>query len=257
MGIIERVFMRHGFSLVELSIVLVILGLLTGGILTGQNLIRAAELRSVTTQMQRYQSSIYTFRDKYLALPGDMRNATDFWGSAGGNGTDNTCWAAQTKETPETCNGNGNGLVEGGIDRNIRENFLFWKHLSNSGLIEGSYLGRSTLGVTFGDCGERGTDCPASKLGNGVVRFNRVSTFEVPLHVFNFTTPESTTGPFAVDEAWGVDTKLDDGMPNTGKVRAGGHGSVSCRTVDDLADPAIAYDLASTNAACNMMIVAF
>ena len=72
--------MRSGFSLVELSIVLVILGLLTGGILAGQNLIRAAELRSVTTQFQNYHAAVMTFRDKYFALPGDMANAEDFWG---------------------------------------------------------------------------------------------------------------------------------------------------------------------------------
>ena len=48
--------MKQGFSLVELSIVLVILGLLTGGILAGQNLIRAAELRAVTTQINNFSS---------------------------------------------------------------------------------------------------------------------------------------------------------------------------------------------------------
>ena len=72
---------KQGFSLVELSIVLVILGLLTGGILTGQSLIRAAELRSVTTEFQKYQTAMMTFRDRYMALPGDMRNATAFLGS--------------------------------------------------------------------------------------------------------------------------------------------------------------------------------
>lgn len=69
----------RGFSLVELSIVLVILGLLTGGILAGQSLIRASELRSVSTELQRYSSAIYSFRDQYMALPGDMLNATSFW----------------------------------------------------------------------------------------------------------------------------------------------------------------------------------
>jgi prepilin-type N-terminal cleavage/methylation domain-containing protein len=64
-----RVSDRRGFSLVELSIVLVILGLLTGGILTGQNLIRAAELRSAVTELQRHQASTQSFRDKYFAIP--------------------------------------------------------------------------------------------------------------------------------------------------------------------------------------------
>jgi len=78
---------KTAFSLVELSIVLVILGLLTGGVLTGQNLIRAAELRAVTTEFNAYQTAANTFKDKYFAIPGDMTNATDFWGSAGGDGT--------------------------------------------------------------------------------------------------------------------------------------------------------------------------
>ena len=77
--------MRLAFSLVELSIVLVILGLLTGGILTGQSLIRAAEMRSIVTELQRYQTAARSFQDKYFALPGDMRNATDFWGAPGNN----------------------------------------------------------------------------------------------------------------------------------------------------------------------------
>ncbi|PZP83692.1 MAG: type II secretion system protein, partial [Azospirillum brasilense] len=57
----------HGFSLVELSIVLVILGLLTGGILGGQSLIRAAELRTISTDANRYITAAQTFRDKYFA----------------------------------------------------------------------------------------------------------------------------------------------------------------------------------------------
>jgi prepilin-type N-terminal cleavage/methylation domain-containing protein len=61
--------MKAAFSLVELSIVLVILGLLTGGILTGQNLIRAAELRAVVTEFNRYQTAVRTFEDKYSPFP--------------------------------------------------------------------------------------------------------------------------------------------------------------------------------------------
>ena len=76
----------QGFSLVELSIVLVILGLLTGGILAGQSLIRASELRAATAEYQRYATSIQSFRDKYMALPGDMTNATRFWGSVYASG---------------------------------------------------------------------------------------------------------------------------------------------------------------------------
>jgi len=65
-----------GFSLLELSIVLVIIGLIAGGIVAGSSMIRAAELRAVLTELTQYQTATNTFRDKYLGLPGDLRNAT-------------------------------------------------------------------------------------------------------------------------------------------------------------------------------------
>lgn len=100
---------RHnGFSLVELSIVLVILGLLTGGILAGQSLIRASELRSVGNDVGRFYTATQSFRDKYFALPGDMAIATQIWGTQ--DNTPGTC-----KTTPSTtiltCNGDGNGQI--------------------------------------------------------------------------------------------------------------------------------------------------
>ncbi len=64
---------------------LVILGLLTGGILAAQSLIRAAELRSVNTEYNRYITASQAFRDKYFALPGDFSSATRFWSRMNGN----------------------------------------------------------------------------------------------------------------------------------------------------------------------------
>src|ERR1700712_5143764 len=98
---------QHGFSLVELSIVLVILGLLVGGVLSGQSLIRAAELRSVTTEYQRYTTAVGTFRDKYFALPGDMNNAASFgWKDGAGS---------------SVANGDGNGQVNSTGTANTNE----------------------------------------------------------------------------------------------------------------------------------------
>ena len=62
--------LKRAFSLVELSIVLVILGLLVGSVLAGQSLIRAAELRSVATEYNKYVTASRTFRDRYFGLPG-------------------------------------------------------------------------------------------------------------------------------------------------------------------------------------------
>ena len=103
-------YKASGFSLVELSIVLVILGLLVGGVLTGQSLIRAAELRSVTTEYGKYSTAIRAFKDKYFALPGDMTNAIAFWGPA----PDCADTATTAGTGTQTCNGDGNNNIYAG-----------------------------------------------------------------------------------------------------------------------------------------------
>jgi prepilin-type N-terminal cleavage/methylation domain-containing protein len=264
----------YGFSLVELSIVLVILGLLTGGILTGQNLIRAAELRSVITEFQAYQTAAQTFRDKYFALPGDMTNATAFWGiAAGTTGNDATCLAA-VQSTVATCNGDGNGVI-GKYSIIDNEEMLLWKHLANAGLIEGSYSG--TLAPAGGVTSPfvsylthiaPGWNTPLSKVhrahwwaGNRgganvyIQKFygNYVSVSASPyygnaLQLFDTALQpisNSDSGPLQPQEAWGIDKKIDDGRPGSGKVEALRGGSAAdagkCLTH---ADPALAeYDL--------------
>jgi prepilin-type N-terminal cleavage/methylation domain-containing protein len=63
---------EEGFTLVELSIVLVIIGLIIGGVLVGQDMIKAAEIRSTVSQIQSYDTAANTFRDKYEYVPGDV-----------------------------------------------------------------------------------------------------------------------------------------------------------------------------------------
>lgn len=137
------------FSLVELSIVLVILGLLVGGVLSGQSLIRAAELRSVTSEYSKWHSAAHAFRDKYFALPGDMPNATAFWGALDidGNGLGSNCRGESSGLA--TCNGDGDGAIcqSGTCTSQTYEAMLFWKHLANAGLIEGTYSGSFASGT--------------------------------------------------------------------------------------------------------------
>ena len=216
---------KQAFSLVELSIVLVILGLLTGGVLTGQSLIRAAELRSVTTEFQKYQTAVMTFRDKYFAIPGDMKNATDFWGEA--NSTPATCIRTESTDT-KTCNGNGDGEIW--LSTESYEPHRFWQHLANAGLIEGSYTG--TYGASAADA-ILGVNVPQGKLSNGgwYIRTEQAafsgsaSFFDGDYGTRYIFGADGGTGNItqaailSPEEAWNIDTKVDDGKPGRGKVR--------------------------------------
>lgn len=153
------IHLQQAFSLVELSIVLVILGLLTGGILAGQSLIRASELRAVSTESSRYLTAAQTFRDKYFAIPGDMSNATKFWGDDNDVCPD----AAVTNGTPGTCNGNSDGYVREPGTTN--EMMRFWQHLALTGLLEGSYSGVEGSVGNWYDA-TAGVNVPKSKLNN-------------------------------------------------------------------------------------------
>lgn len=218
--------MNRGFSLVELSIVLVILGLLTGGILAGQSLIRAAELRTIPRDMAKYQTAALTFRDKYFALPGDFTKAVDFWGSAAGNATDNfttTCSGTSGTGT-QTCNGNGNGQIDCGLP----ECYRVWQHLTNAGLIEGTYAGIdnvSTPGTLAG------YNAPKAKIGaNAAFGMQWTGPTTLAVNIFDgdymntilyggFITSTSPRGPvIKAEEAWNIDSKIDDGRPAYGMV---------------------------------------
>jgi prepilin-type N-terminal cleavage/methylation domain-containing protein len=105
-----RASYRHGFTLIELSIVLVIIGLIVGGILVGRELIHAAELRGDIREIDKMDAAVNTFRLKYNCLPGDCANATQFLEGA--------------------YNGNGNGLIDTGYTGDL-----------DGGFTDGAFIG--------------------------------------------------------------------------------------------------------------------
>lgn len=256
----------RGFSLVELSIVLVILGLLTGGILSGQSLIRAAEIRSVTTEHQRYLAAVHSFRDRYHALPGDLRNATRFWGAADGT-TGLTAGCVYIKSTgTETCNGNGDGLLYGLSG----EQYRMWQHLANAGLVEGTYTGapQNTMSA-HNRYAAAGINIPASKLSNAAWYAENGGVHDgsgwawpgnhAP-NVFIYGAVEATditeVPILRPQEAWNIDIKLDDGKPALGKIVTS-RTSTNCNNTNVTADAAIAeYNLLSASIACHLIFIA-
>lgn len=249
--------MRHGFSLVELSIVLVILGLLTGGILAGQSLIRAAELRSVTTEFNRYLSATQTFRDKYFALPGDMGNATAFWGKDTTNCNGDTGSAG----IPGTCNGNANGGVGFGP-----ESFRYWQQLALAGLIEGSYTG-VTAGAFAATVSS--ANAPKGKLANSLwwgyeltpdCTGGSCGTYFDGSYGNTYQFGGAVTGGdnynpiLKPEEAWNIDTKMDDGLPVQGKmiIRAAVGGWGACTNATSAASLNATYNFTNTSLACTV-----
>lgn len=220
--------MKRAFSLVELSIVLVILGLLVGGILAGKSLIRASELRSVGSDIQKYKTAFFSFKDRYFAIPGDMANAESVWGTF--YASDTNCRANDSTSTP-TCNGDGDGSIDSQTTRS-REMFRAWQHLANAGLVEGQFTGSSGPAGTYDAV--IGSNVPASKFGK-----NGFSVVGPDMHngggYYANLFPPKPFGHYLIygsyslngltwgngltpEDAWNIDTKLDDGTPGNGSI---------------------------------------
>lgn len=259
---------KQGFSLIELSIVLVILGLLTGGILSGQSLIRAAELRAITSEYQQFETTVHSFRGKYGTIPGDLSNATAFWGSAVGASCQNNQASGNGTGT-NTCNGDGNGYVTHGIHHGSVQNayvemFMFWQHLANAKMIHGTFTGRS--GQHFFDDATIGVNVPTSKFSGGGWSIlddilpehqadNNSNTYTT-----NHTYPMIFGGQRSAwelyeplltpEEAWNIDSKMDDGIGIQGNVVMELQYNDACRTYHTTPHT---YDLARSEKICTLI----
>ena len=257
--------MRQGFSLVELSIVLVILGLLIGGVLTGQNLIKAAELRSISKEVESYATAANIFREKYLGLPGDITNATSFWG-------DNNTYcadAAIANGTPGTCNGNNNGqIANAAAASSTGETFQFWNQLALAGLLEGTFTGISGSGGVYHST--LGTNIPRSRYTSAGWSAIWIGAFAGDTQAFAYdygnayefgalTVNSRTVAPvLRPEEAWNLDTKMDDGKPAQGKIIARFWNN-TCSAADDGGsannDLVASYRLTDSTAQCGLYFV--
>lgn len=212
-----------GFTLIELAIVLAIIALLAGGILASQSMIRAAELRNITVESQRYIDAIGVFRDKYASLPGDMPDATAVWAAAA------ACPSVAASAAAGVCNGDGNAQIQS-TATSSNEIFGFWEHLASAGLIEGSYTGAPNSSTASANVASFGVNVPASKFGNAGWSVFFLSTVAVSNniyydgsygHVLFLGSNNSSEPPAPVlepDEALNIDQKIDDGFPAIGTV---------------------------------------
>lgn len=180
---------QSGFTLVEIAIVLVIVGLIIGGVLKGQEMVSNAKVRNMLDQTSAVQTAFYAFQDRYRALPGDYAQASANipgvgTGASGGNG-------------------NGNGRVDKDNDRG-----LFWMHLGSAGYITGSFDGqanRNNLKCTA-------TTCPSNSFGGRMM----FSWGSAATGVATNAHELRMGGSVPVSVLAEIDRKIDDGIPETG-----------------------------------------
>ena len=219
---------NKGFTLIELSIVLIIIGLVIGGVLVGRDLIKAAEIRAQISQIEKYHAAVNTFRGKYGYLPGDIPDPT---ATQYGLISRWTCWGT----SPCLGNGDGNSIIEGSYNSNAGQNGglaeaegetqAFWVDLSTANLVDGSFYNTypnvwntyaTSVNNTF----------PSAKIGGGnyvyVYSYNDVNYFGLSGNVvFEAWAMAATENPgLTVQQAYNIDKKIDDGLPQSGTVTA-------------------------------------
>ena len=190
---------QRGFTLIEIAIVLVIIGLLLGGVLKGQELITSARVRNLISQQDGIKAAYFGFLDRFRALPGDYVNAT-------------------TNIAGSTVNGNGNGQIEAAATTlaptapNANEDIAVWEHLSRSGFITGAYTSAATYSA-------------ASAMSNPygaylMLRYANTYADSAVAPAVAATRHILTTGnQIPADLLAEIDRKVDDGAPTTGSFR--------------------------------------
>ena len=187
---------QSGFTLVEIAIVLVIIGLLLGGVLKGQELIEQSKIKRTINDFNNISAAFATYQDRYKFLPGDDPNATARWPNITGG----------TPAVPAT-GGNGDNIMTSTLAQVFvpagTEGGLAWQHLRVTGLLSGD-VSTAALSTT-----------PEQ------TPFNSSYGFGVSATAFGMGVAPTFCASLPPKAAEQLDRQLDDGRPGTGKIRAG------------------------------------
>ena len=197
---------QSGFTLVEIAIVLVIVGLLLAGIIQGSALINSGTAKNLANELKTIPVYVYQYQDKFRALPGDDASANSHV-----NGTNATAGGTI-----------GNGRIDGAWDSatNTEESFLFWEHIRKAGLAAGP--------TGIGDAGYAPRNVAGGRIGisSAVPIVSMTGSY--------FVCSGAVLGKYVRQ----IDTTLDDGNTDTGSVRiaeqaASQQSAVASANVDD------------------------
>lgn len=187
---------QQGFTLVEIAVVLVVIGLLLGGVLKGRELITTARVHSLTERQAGIRSAYRAFVDRYGARPGDMDRSA----------------AARAIGAEIRTGGDGDGRLHAPSD-GWRELNAVWEHLSKAGFIEGRFPGEASGAAPARD----GDLSPLNPFNSPLVlaRHDGYAGGDTPRLVLHLG------GHVPASVARAVDAEIDDGNPVTGRVRNG------------------------------------
>ena len=203
----------QGFTLIELSIVIVIIGLIVAGVVGGQALVEQAKLRSQISQLNKFEVAYHAFKLEYDAIPGDFNRASQYWGVLGGN---------------------GNRQLVTNMDQELgvnSESFLFFYHLTLAELVQEEFNNTNLLGSGYPELEiSKGKGMTAGARQNGWLAGYQVSNdynFKAGLNLQVGQPSESTrnwrndsVGTSSPKNYYTIDKKIDDGIAMEGRFRS-------------------------------------
>jgi prepilin-type N-terminal cleavage/methylation domain-containing protein len=204
---------KTGFTLIELSIVIIIIAILSAAVFVGQDLLQNAKENTIISDFQKFKLYTDQFREKYEGYPGDLSDATTYFGEANTN------------------NGNGDNIVNTDND----ETYLAWQHLAFADFIEGTFTGNKTsetvqpaigfdvpespisatpyIFSAFDAIGSSITDDLFSGNPNFIILVNLIQVPQSSLLQLDNLAPSINP-----NSAYNIDLKADDGVPTTGLI---------------------------------------
>lgn len=218
---------NKGFTLTEMSIVLVIIALILSAIMKGQSLVEEAKLQAVVAEVSQYKVAIAGFYSKYGKYPGDFNEAVINWGATA------------------NADGNNNGQIEFKNSSSVYEGYRAWQQLTYAGMVTAAFSAAATTSAAT-----IGKDIPDSKINSAgyfLDYSSSASSYDASTgnqygilfkNVMIFGTPDSTDattvspvkvkGILTPNQAFSIDTKVDDGSPTSGSVEgADGKGATT------------------------------
>jgi prepilin-type N-terminal cleavage/methylation domain-containing protein len=244
---------KRAFTLLEFSVVVVVIGLVIGAVIIGQEMLGSSRLQAVVTDVEKYRRAAHDFENAYGGLPGDFYS-------------DQTVWTELPVATAGAY-GNGDGFID-----EYTEGFRAWQHLALGQMIKGAYSGTATgntavVGINvpeasvpesgFSFISLTGTEIDTSWLFDAALSADALAGVYI---AFGAQQAGDITiaGSIPVDDAIGIDSKVDDGLPDSGTVLGTMQTAGRCTEFDPATvapNQRVRYDVEDEGNVCNLYFV--